>query len=80
MEAQAQTFRRVQELEDELDQFPLSGVIRSHAQLATFRPHPDKRRLLELGRYAAVNRQSRGRGRPETFTRNQINNGCVIIL
>lgn len=30
--------------------------------------HPDKTRLLEFGRYAAVNRQSRGLGRPETFT------------
>ena len=29
--------------------------------------HPDKTRLLEFGRYAAVNRQSRGLGRPETF-------------
>ncbi|MEX3901365.1 reverse transcriptase domain-containing protein [Paraburkholderia sp. BR10954] len=30
--------------------------------------HPDKTRLLEFGRYAAVNRQNRGLGRPETFT------------
>ncbi|MGE8452207.1 MAG: hypothetical protein ACN6OP_16600 [Pseudomonadales bacterium] len=29
--------------------------------------HPDKTRLLEFGRYAAVNRQRRGLGRPETF-------------
>uniref|UniRef100_UPI0004864757 group II intron reverse transcriptase/maturase n=1 Tax=Paraburkholderia nodosa TaxID=392320 RepID=UPI0004864757 len=29
--------------------------------------HPDKTRLLEFGRYAAVNRRSRGLGRPETF-------------
>ncbi|MCY1546723.1 hypothetical protein D9M68_827360 [compost metagenome] len=29
--------------------------------------HPDKTRLLEFGRYAAANRQSRGLGRPETF-------------
>ncbi|WP_078198456.1 group II intron reverse transcriptase/maturase [Cupriavidus necator] len=29
--------------------------------------HPDKTRLLEFGRYAAVNRQSRGLSRPETF-------------
>jgi len=29
--------------------------------------HPDKTRLLEFGRYAAVNRQSRNLGRPETF-------------
>ncbi|WP_459252020.1 reverse transcriptase domain-containing protein [Paraburkholderia dipogonis] len=30
--------------------------------------HQDKTRLLEFGRYAAANRQSRGLGRPETFT------------
>ncbi|WP_154671254.1 ATP-binding protein [Paraburkholderia mimosarum] len=30
--------------------------------------HPDKTRLPEFGRYAAANRQSRGLGRPETFT------------
>ncbi|WP_246288088.1 RNA-dependent RNA polymerase family protein [Paraburkholderia sediminicola] len=29
---------------------------------------PDRTRLLEFGRYAAANRQSRGLGRPETFT------------
>ncbi|WP_434718320.1 group II intron reverse transcriptase/maturase [Paraburkholderia sp. A1BS-2L] len=29
--------------------------------------HPDKTRLLEFGRYAAANRQSRGLDRPETF-------------
>jgi RNA-directed DNA polymerase len=29
--------------------------------------HPDKTRLLEFGCYAAVNRQRRGQGKPETF-------------
>ena len=29
--------------------------------------HPDKTRLLEFGRYAAQNRQERGKGKPETF-------------
>lgn len=29
--------------------------------------HPEKTRLLEFGRYAAQNRQERGRGKPETF-------------
>jgi RNA-directed DNA polymerase len=29
--------------------------------------HPDKTRLLEFGRHAAANRQSRGLGKPETF-------------
>ena len=30
--------------------------------------HPDKTRLIEFGRYAAVNRERRGLGKPETFT------------
>ncbi len=30
--------------------------------------HPEKTRLIEFGRYAAVNRQQRGQGKPETFT------------
>jgi RNA-directed DNA polymerase len=29
--------------------------------------HPDKTRLLRFGRFAALNRQERGEGRPETF-------------
>jgi RNA-directed DNA polymerase len=30
--------------------------------------HPEKTRLLEFGRYAAVNRRKRGEKKPETFT------------
>ena len=30
--------------------------------------HPDKTRLIEFGRHAAVNRKQRGLGKPETFT------------
>ena len=30
--------------------------------------HPDKTRLIEFGRFAAVNRKRRGHGKPETFT------------
>ena len=30
--------------------------------------HPEKTRLIEFGRHAAVNRGRRGLGRPETFT------------
>src|SRR5258708_39490539 len=30
--------------------------------------HPDKTRLIEFGRFAAVDRQRRGLGKPETFT------------
>ena len=29
--------------------------------------HPDKTRLIEFGRYAAVNRRGRGEGKPQTF-------------
>ena len=29
--------------------------------------HPDKTRLIEFGRFAAVNRAARGKGKPETF-------------
>jgi hypothetical protein len=29
--------------------------------------HPEKTRLIEFGRYAAPNRESRGQGKPETF-------------
>jgi len=30
--------------------------------------HPEKTRLIEFGRYAALNRNARGLGKPETFT------------
>jgi hypothetical protein len=30
--------------------------------------HPEKTRLIEFGRFAAQNREKRGRGKPETFT------------
>lgn len=30
--------------------------------------HPEKTRLIEFGRFAAVNREQRGAGKPETFT------------
>src|SRR5271168_4840016 len=30
--------------------------------------HPEKTRLIEFGRFAAVDRQQRGEGKPETFT------------
>ena len=29
--------------------------------------HPDKTRLIEFGRFAAINRKQRGEGKPETF-------------
>jgi len=39
------------------------------ARLAKFglKLHPDKTRLIEFGRFAAVNRAARGQGKPETF-------------
>jgi RNA-directed DNA polymerase len=30
--------------------------------------HPDKTRLIQFGRFAALNRKQRGQGKPETFT------------
>jgi group II intron reverse transcriptase/maturase len=44
-------------------------LIELRARMATFglELHPDKTRLLEFGRYAAVNRAARGLGKPETF-------------
>lgn len=30
--------------------------------------HPDKTRLIQFGRFAALNRRQQGRGKPETFT------------
>ena len=29
--------------------------------------HPDKTRLIEFGRHAAANRETKGLGKPETF-------------
>src|SRR5271168_3209191 len=34
----------------------------------TLELHPEKTRLIEFGRFAQVNRQRRGEGKPETFT------------
>src|SRR5919198_105665 len=38
--------------------------------------HPNKTRLVELGRYAAQNRQERGLGKPETFQFLGFVHGC----
>ncbi len=39
--------------------------------------HPDKTRLIEFGRFAAVNRQRRGQGKPETFDFLGFTHACV---
>lgn len=54
--------------EHEADARRFWDAMRSRLEAFSLELHPDKTRLLEFGRYAAVNRQSRGLGRPETFT------------
>jgi RNA-directed DNA polymerase len=54
--------------EHEADARRFWDAMRSRLEEFSLELHPDKTRLLEFGRYAAVNRQSRGLGRPETFT------------
>lgn len=49
MDAQTQTLRLVQELEDVLDQFPLSSVIRSHAELTEQALDAWSERLRDMG-------------------------------
>ena len=49
--------------------------------------HPEKTRLMEIGRYAAENRKRRGEGKPESFdflgfthTCDKTRNGKFIVL
>jgi RNA-directed DNA polymerase len=42
-------------------------AMRERLREFTLSLHPDKTRLLEFGRFAAVNRERRGLGKPETF-------------
>ncbi|EWC41520.1 hypothetical protein [Stutzerimonas stutzeri] len=49
MDKQTQILRLVQELEDELDQFPLSSVIRSHAELTEQALDAWSDRLRDIG-------------------------------
>ncbi len=53
-EHESDAVRFVAELRERLEKFALSL-------------HPDKTRLIELGRHAAHNRKQRGLGKPETF-------------
>ncbi len=54
-EHEAEARRFLADLRQRLEEFALSL-------------HPDKTRLIEFGRHAAVNRRRRGVGKPETFT------------
>ena len=48
----------------------LSGVelrMRARSEAFGLSLHPDKTRLIQFGRFAALNRQERGLGKPETF-------------
>ena len=54
-EYEAQAKRFLEDLRERLGEFALSL-------------HPDKSRLIEFGRLAAVRRKKRGLGKPETFT------------
>ncbi len=42
--------------------------------------HPDKTRLIEFGRFAAVRRKNRGQGKPETFDFLGMTHFCVKTL
>jgi len=53
------------ELKEEAERF-LKAVRERLAQFG-LELHPEKTRLIEFGRYAIQNRESRGKGKPETF-------------
>ena len=40
--------------------------------------HPDKTRLIEFGRFAAINRKQRGEGKPEIAGNIQLPGICVL--
>ena len=42
--------------------------------------HPEKTRLIEFGRFAQVNRQQHGEGKPETFTFLGFTHYCATTL
>ena len=43
-------------------------AMRKRLQEFSLSLHPVKTRLIEFGRFAAINRKQRGLGKPETFT------------
>ena len=53
--------------EHELDAWRFWDAMRKRLEEFSLSLHPDKTRLLEFGRQAAVRRAQRGLGKPETF-------------
>src|SRR5689334_3674741 len=54
--------------EHEVDARRFWDVMRERLREFSLTLHPDKTRLIEFGRHAARNRETRGLGKPETFT------------
>jgi len=54
--------------EHEADARRFWDAMRTRFEQFTLELHEEKTRLLEFGRHAAVRRQRRGLGKPETFT------------
>jgi RNA-directed DNA polymerase len=54
--------------EHESDARRFWDAMRERLQDFSLTLHPEKTRLLEFGRYAAIHRKQRGLGKPETFT------------
>jgi len=54
-------------LEEKTDAERLLAELRDRFKKFGLELHPDKTRLIEFGRYAVANRESRGLGKPETF-------------
>jgi RNA-directed DNA polymerase len=54
-------------LERESDARRFLEAMRERFERFSLSLHPDKTRLIEFGRFAAVNRKRRGQGKPETF-------------
>ena len=55
-------------LEREVDARRFLDMMRERFESFSLSLHPEKTRLIEFGRFAAVNRKRRGLGKPETFT------------
>jgi RNA-directed DNA polymerase len=53
--------------EREMDARRFRDAMRERFEKFSLSLHPDKTRLIEFGRFAAVNRKRRGLGKPETF-------------
>jgi RNA-directed DNA polymerase len=54
--------------EHETDAHRFLGMMRARLEGFGLTLHPEKTRLIEFGRHAAVRREKRGMGKPETFT------------